>query len=470
VESRETSQPAIPTKVAIESDLSRNSRNVPPSSWHGLLARLAAFYVLVSLPALLLIQLSAQWLEQYELQQQLSHGGLTRGCQRMASWLTQDDAPHRPQLLNAAVSRLLADETWLDRDAINVLRELSAQPFHVRWTDARSRDLAQIQSVDGGLIQYRIAATCKVEGAATAQFLQIILKVPSAWRKMLRVLRFEWPIFIGYPILLGVASAWFLAQFVTRRLRRIEAASSAWTQGNFLTTIGDESGDELGRLSRHLDRVAENLKELVHARAQLATLTERHRLARDLHDTVKQKLFAQGMQLNAALTKFSQGDTYVLERMRDSLQLTEQMQKQMNVLLFDLRTDDTTAQNVSAQLVERAHAWAQRADLRLQLEIEPQLELDLPSHDNLLAIAEEAFANVVKHSGARTLRVHFAQAGDDLWLQIADDGLGLASAGSGMGLANMRERASELRDGRYTLLSEPGQGTTIEVRFKPQKI
>src|SRR5262249_43149318 len=150
-------------------------------------------------------------------------------------------------------------------------------PFKIR------RVLAPIRASDGGLRGY----------------LFVELRLPVPWHRFLLDLSLEWPIVLGYLLVFGIASSIFLATWVTRRLNRVAGAAAAWSRGDFSNRIGDRSRDELGHLSSLLDGMALDLKELMQSRAQLATLAERQRLARDLHDTVKQQAFALNMQLAA---------------------------------------------------------------------------------------------------------------------------------------------------------------------------
>lgn len=100
--------------------------------------------------------------------------------------------------------------------------------------------------------------------------------------------------------IIGTIFGYFTARALTRRLHNITQAADAWSQGDFSAFIRDRSNDELGKLANRLNRMAEQLQNLLYTRHELATLEERNRLARDLHDSVKQQIFATGMQVGAA--------------------------------------------------------------------------------------------------------------------------------------------------------------------------
>ncbi len=101
-------------------------------------------------------------------------------------------------------------------------------------------------------------------------------------------------------VIAGILFGFLISRGLTRRLQVLDKAVDAWGQGNFEVLAPDRSGDELGHLARHLNHMALQLENLLHARQELATLEERNRLARDLHDSVKQQVFATAMQVGAA--------------------------------------------------------------------------------------------------------------------------------------------------------------------------
>src|ERR671921_368050 len=108
-------------------------------------------------------------------------------------------------------------------------------------------------------------------------------------------------IFLTIPAaFLGALFGFFTAWSLTRRIGRLVRASQSWSRGDFSVTTKDRSRDELGQLSRELNNMAAELENLLQARGELATLEARNRFARDLHDSVKQQVFATSLQIAAA--------------------------------------------------------------------------------------------------------------------------------------------------------------------------
>ena len=94
----------------------------------------------------------------------------------------------------------------------------------------------------------------------------------------------------------GTIFGFFAARGYARRLNALTSAADSWSQGDFSRLVSDDSGDEIGLLSRRLNRMVQELQTLLETRQELAALEERNRLARDLHDSVKQQVFATAMQ------------------------------------------------------------------------------------------------------------------------------------------------------------------------------
>jgi two-component system, NarL family, sensor histidine kinase LiaS len=251
---------------------------------------------------------------------------------------------------------------------------------------------------------------------------------------------------------------------VTRRLDRVAHAATAWSRGDFSNRIDDRSRDELGRLSGLLDRMALELKALMQSRAQLATVAERQRLARDLHDTVKQQAFALNLQL-AALRRQFVAEPAVAERIGQAERLSQQMQQELAQILDELRASDS-ALPFAERLRARALEWAQVSGIALELDLADVPGIAATDQESLLRIADEALANVLRHSGATRVQLAILRAGDALTLNIADNGRGANDQSRpGMGLSNMRERAESLPHGRFVLDSRAGEGTCISIAF-----
>jgi signal transduction histidine kinase len=141
------------------------------------------------------------------------------------------------------------------------------------------------------------------------------------------------------------------------------------------------------------------------------------------------------------------------------------MQQELAQILDELRASDT-ALPFAERLRARALEWAQISGIAVDLDLDDVSGIAGADQETLLRIADEALANVLRHSGATRVGLAVSRAGGALALDITDNGRGASDhALPGMGLANMRERAESLPHGSFVLDSRIGQGTRISVRF-----
>lgn len=467
----------------------------------GLISRLTLFYLLLSLPCLILVESAILIFEYESFISSVESGSLVHATERASVELSgawpsaKSDEPSalgfwaQAWILRLQRPRggLIEDESYLLLELAEVPlaaavldtdgRLIAQAPAQADWrpelpsiessefANARDRDIAVVlPGSDDPYTIRRVLAPVHERDGSLRGYLFVELRLPVPWHRFLLDLSLEWPIVLGYLLVFGIASSIFLATWVTRRLNRVARAATAWSRGDFSDRIDDRSRDELGRLSRLLDGMALELKALMRSRAQLATVAERQRLARDLHDTVKQQAFALNLQL-AALRRQLVADPAAAERVAQAERLSQQMQQELAQILDELRASDT-ALPFAERLRTRALEWAQVSGIALDIDLGDVPAIAAADQETLLRIADEALANVLRHSGATRVGLAISRQGDALALDITDNGRGASDqAQPGMGLANMRERAESLPQGRFVLDSRIGEGTRISIRF-----
>jgi two-component system, NarL family, sensor histidine kinase LiaS len=255
----------------------------------------------------------------------------------------------------------------------------------------------------------------------------------------------------------GFVTAWTL----TRRLRRLVSAARAWSQGDFSIVARDRSKDELGQLSQELNSMAGQLENLLETRGELATLEARNRFARDLHDSVKQQVFATSLQIAAARALIDQDREAAESHLAQADELVRLAQKELNVLIHQMRPAALEDKGLSAALREYTADWSRRSEIPAAVHIRGEREIPLEIEQALFRVAQEALANVARHSGAESVEVDLIYDADRLTLRIADDGRGFDPAkdpGEGFGLRSMGERLAKL-GGSIDIESIPGKGT-----------
>jgi NarL family two-component system sensor histidine kinase LiaS len=272
----------------------------------------------------------------------------------------------------------------------------------------------------------------------------------------------------------GIAGAW-VGRRLARRLGVIADAADAWAEGDF-TRHAPESSDELGQLSRRLNRMARDLQDRMALQQDVATLEERSRLARDLHDTVKQQVFATVLQVSAARDLLESAPEEARECLDTARELAQQTQKELTSVLKELRPVTPGQGSLPILLQSHVADWSRRTGVHVVLELNDPPQLLDDASNALLRLTQEALANIARHSGATEVHLSLRQeeVGTAL-LSIADNGRGFVPehaarrTDAGLGLATMRERAEALPGGVFSLQSAPGRGTTITVRCEEKR-
>src|ERR687895_203068 len=161
-------------------------------------------------------------------------------------------------------------------------------------------------------------------------------------------------------MIFGFLTAWGL----TRRLQRLARAAQAWSRGDFSVVVKDRSKDEIGQLSRELNQMAAQLEGLIQARQELATLETRNRFARDLHDSVKQQVFATSFQVAAARALVEKDTKAAEAHLTQAEELARQAQRELNVLIGELRPAALEGKGLSSALRDYLEDRARRSRAR----------------------------------------------------------------------------------------------------------
>jgi two-component system, NarL family, sensor histidine kinase LiaS len=257
----------------------------------------------------------------------------------------------------------------------------------------------------------------------------------------------------------GFVTAWSL----TRRLRRLAHAARAWSQGDFSVAPRDRSKDELGQLSRELNSMAGQLENLLETRGELATLEARNSFARDLHDSVKQQVFATSLQIAAARALIEQDKEAAESHLARADELVRLAQKELNVLIHEMRPAALEGKGLPAALSDYAASWSRRSEIPAEVNVRGERETPLEVEQALFRVAQEALANVARHSGASRAEIDLIYDADRLTLRVADDGRGFdptKRSQEGFGLQSMSERLEKL-GGRVDVESAPGEGARV---------
>jgi signal transduction histidine kinase len=213
--------------------------------------------------------------------------------------------------------------------------------------------------------------------------------------------------------------------------------------------------------------VALELAERRRDAERLVLLEDRDRIAKDLHDTVIQRLFATAMGLMAAIKITQKREVAVrVQRAVDDLDDTIRQIRSSIFALQGPETDETS-------LRSRVHALADRAAEHLGFAPSVRLDglldtsVDEEIGEQLLAVVREALSNVARHAHATETSLNI-DVGDDVTVRVQDNGVGITEGGRRSGLRNVEARAEDL-GGTCTAGRRPEGGTVLvwRVPLKP---
>lgn len=232
-----------------------------------------------------------------------------------------------------------------------------------------------------------------------------------------------------------------------------------------LTSIGRQLGVAIEN-ARQRAQIAATLRQ---SEMEKAVTAERNRLARDLHDSVTQSLFAVTLYADAAAQLLSSGQMDLVAGNVLKLRRTaKEALGEMRLLVFELRPPLLQQEGLLAALQARLESVEGRAGLETLLKVEGKGHLAPDVEEGLYRITQEALNNIFKHARARsvTVSLRLAEHPQTTILEIADDGIGFdpvaAQERGGLGLRGMAERVEQL-GGQLRIKSEPGAGTIVQV-------
>jgi signal transduction histidine kinase len=202
--------------------------------------------------------------------------------------------------------------------------------------------------------------------------------------------------------------------------------------------------------------------------SQHSALSERSRIARDLHDSVSQALFSLHARAQVIRRALAADDPALAAEAAEDLELlSRQATAEMRALLSEMRPATEGRGDLMPRLRELVDAVTAREGLAVELSVSPAAlpPVAFPVLEHVPRIVGEALHNTVKHANASSVRVTVTIEAGVLMLLVEDDGRGFdaaASTGSGLGQRTMRERAA-LLGGELAVESAPGSGTALRV-------
>ncbi|GGH11889.1 sensor histidine kinase [Paenibacillus segetis] len=209
------------------------------------------------------------------------------------------------------------------------------------------------------------------------------------------------------------------------------------------------------------DRLQVQLEDANKRISELVKLEERQRIARDLHDTLGQKLSLIGLKSDLAGKLISIDPDKARNEITDVSQTARTALKEVREMVTQMRGTRLEDEMFRIRQILKA------AEIEFNLDGDPKLSNTSLLNENVLSMClKEAVTNVVKHSNAKLCSISIEPSRSDLVLKVKDDGVGIVGEylfSRGSGLRGMKERL-EFVNGSLDICADQGQGTTIIIK------
>jgi signal transduction histidine kinase len=217
-------------------------------------------------------------------------------------------------------------------------------------------------------------------------------------------------------------------------------------------------------LAAHAAVAIENARLLERSR-ELSIVEERNRLARELHDSVSQKLFGLVLNAEAASTLLGRDPAAAAEAVARLGELAHEALTELRALIFELRPASLEEEGLAATLRKHVDMLRRVHGREVELRISGAARTAPRIDGEVLRIAQEALNNALRHADAERIELRLQARDGRLTLTVADDGVGFDPAAPGvrsrrLGLTSMEERARAL-GGSLAVVSRRGDGTTV---------
>ncbi|MBY0201647.1 sensor histidine kinase [Paenibacillus polysaccharolyticus] len=285
--------------------------------------------------------------------------------------------------------------------------------------------------------------------------------------------------YIGVVVVGTVVTGYIAALRLQRKIDLLDLNMLKVSKGNLAVRMPDAEDASFGRVYQEFNVMMESIEKKMRLLQRLgeqeviekeqaserAVIEERKRMARDLHDTVSQQLFAMHMSASSLPRLLEMNPEHGRNVLDQLIQMSHIAQRQMRGLIAQLRPIELEGRDLTAALDSWFPDYCRQNGLKGVKELELDGGVSDAIEHQLFLIIQEAVANVVKHAEAGLVSLAIRESEHQISMSISDDGQGFlqqTERPGSYGLSTMRERAEKL-GGQVQIISKPGAGTTVRV-------
>lgn len=309
------------------------------------------------------------------------------------------------------------------------------------------------------------------------------IRLEELWNKRLM----DIPFILIVPtvsVLIGMISGLFSGLNLRKQWQTVDNYLHEVEEGRSFEIKESNPSAEINSIMQRVGKIQRQIAEQVKLSQKLANekaedqenriqeiiSQERNRLARELHDSVSQQLFAASMMMSAINETKPETDELEAKQLKMVESMIHQSQLEMRALLLHLRPVALKGKSLKEGMEELLFELSQKVTMKIHWKVE-EFPLDKGIEDHLFRILQESVSNTLRHSKASKLEVLLILRDELIIMRIVDDGIGFDvdenKAGS-YGLQNMYDRAVEI-GGTLKIVSVKNKGTRLEVKVPVMK-
>ena len=220
------------------------------------------------------------------------------------------------------------------------------------------------------------------------------------------------------------------------------------------------------QMRQKLANANEQLKEYSQKIEELATLQERNRIARDIHDSLGHALTSLNIQMQTAVKLWEKEPTLAHSFLTQAQSLGKTAMQEVRKSISTLREDPKEEQPLEARIETLADDYRRGTGLVICTNITRCGTVSKPIAKTIYRIVQESLTNIFKYAEATEVRIELKTTPEELSLTVEDNGKGFnpKQKHSGFGLQGMQERVVTV-NGQFQLISASGKGCRIEVKI-----